>query len=206
MKYEIGISTHIGLKRSDNQDAAVAKAWRDRSIVGVFDGMGGHPFGRECARLAADHFRKLARPLAEVSDAAHKAMSERYRYGGTTVAAVSLFDDGMCRSFHVGDSRVYVSRGDVLIQVTFDHGRGNVLHRALGTSDSRGTSSMLRLRVGDKVILCTDGLHGMADDVEISEVAQQPVGHPRLTAGNLVSVALSNGGRDNVTVAVVSCE
>ena len=81
----------------------------------------------------------------------------------------------------------------------------NVLERALmgqGLKDHEIGRIAGRIYRDEILILCTDGLHGLASDAEISDVIES-------TSGNnldqqLVSLALEKGGDDNVSVAIVT--
>jgi protein phosphatase len=54
---------------------------------------------------------------------------------------------------------------------------------------------------GDRLVLCTDGLTDMVDDLEIANALKSRV-NPDDAAHTLVDLALHHGGRDNVTVIV----
>ena len=122
---------------------------------------------------------------------------------------------------HVGDSRVYLLRGGQLHQPSADHNwaseqmrRGklapdaarthpgrNLLTRAIGTSPQVEVDVLvLKVQTGDTVLLCSDGLHGLVADEEISRVLQEQT--PQQAAKTLVDKANQQGGSDNVTVVV----
>jgi len=60
------------------------------------------------------------------------------------------------------------------------------------------------LQVGDKLLLCSDGLWDMVRDPEIQRVMSAPVPDPAKTGKALIQAALDGGGEDNVSVIVVS--
>jgi serine/threonine protein phosphatase PrpC len=138
---------------------------------------------------------------------------------GTTIVAV-LVDKKSFAVAHVGDSRLYLLRDGKLSQVTRDHSlvaeqvaQGlikaedaekseikNVLTRALGIgADVDIDVSEYPLKSGDNLLLCTDGLCRMAEDVAI-EAEMNRLNEPIDICQNLVRIANERGGKDNVTV------
>jgi protein phosphatase len=124
---------------------------------------------------------------------------------------------------HVGDSRAYLFRGQVLEQLTRDHrfaqdlaDRGvigseevsqhrmrKVLTRALGDTDVEGAAELrhLDLEDGDSLLLCTDGLTDMVPDERIAATLAG-ARTCELACQRLLEQALEAGGKDNITVAV----
>jgi protein phosphatase len=124
---------------------------------------------------------------------------------------------------HVGDSRAYLRRGGDLHQLTRDHtmaqaladaglvppeevGRHRLRHvltRALGGSgpDVLADVNRTRLRDGDDLLLCTDGLTEMVEDAAIGAVLGRAA-TAQAACQELVELALRGGGKDNVTVVV----
>lgn len=124
---------------------------------------------------------------------------------------------------NVGDSRVYLWRGGELKQVSADHSyvqellsegfisaaearvhpRRNIVTRALGIEgDVSADSWTLPMLVGDRYVLCSDGLVDEVDDEQIAAILRAS-SDAQLAADTLVAAANANGGRDNVTVVVV---
>ncbi len=125
---------------------------------------------------------------------------------------------------HVGDSRIYLFRNGELERLTRDHslvedmvaeGRitpaqarihpfRNVVTRALGTKEEvRADISRLVPEPGDMLLLCSDGLTGMLEDVKIAEILAVSAGSPFVCADALVKAANEAGGDDNVSVVVL---
>ena len=151
-----------------------------------------------------------------------KAHPETRGMGTTCTAAIVLPD----RLFiaQVGDSRAYLLRGDRLQRLTRDQTLGeqlvdsgilppegvdrysHILSQAVGTrSTVEPITSEVRLRRGDRILLCSDGLHG---PVPAPEIARILGGAPDIdgAAHGLIQAALAAGGPDNVTVVVADCE
>jgi protein phosphatase len=125
----------------------------------------------------------------------------------------------------VGDSRAYLCENSRLQQLTKDHSlvqrlieigqitpaearhheHKNVITRSLGARQSgpAGAEAMaLRLKRGDRLMLCSDGLTTHVDDDQIREILQRHT-EPYEAARELVVAANAAGGTDNVSVAVI---
>jgi len=151
-----------------------------------------------------------------------RSRTEEHLMGmGTTLTAVVVKADFLILA-HVGDSRAYLFRDGHLAQMTDDHSwvgemvrRGeltpaqaaihphrSVITRALGTDvDVDPDIREIPVEVGDRILLCSDGLTGMVSDEQIAEILARRES-PRVTAELLVKAALDGGGEDNVTVVV----
>jgi serine/threonine protein phosphatase PrpC len=140
----------------------------------------------------------------------------------TTISAV-LVSGGFCYAAHVGDSRVYRVRGEEVLQITEDHtlinyklkhglitpeeaqsaAGKNVITRAVGHKDYvQVDTADIDVRAGDRLLLCTDGLHGyLREDGEVYDL----IGDGTLDAGVQAAIALANerGGKDNITAIAV---
>ncbi|MES2740899.1 MAG: protein phosphatase 2C domain-containing protein [Pseudomonadota bacterium] len=124
--------------------------------------------------------------------------------------------------FHVGDSRLYRQRADVLTPLTRDHtlyqealDRGlidnlparNLLMQAVGPAASvMPEIRLLSLLPDDLLMICSDGLHGGVPHGEIEAVLCTVRGDALEAACTaLVALAKQYGGRDNITVLLVRC-
>ena len=146
---------------------------------------------------------------------------------GTTLTALALVggDDGRdtLALANVGDSRAYLFSDGLIVQVTADHSlaeermrhgemteeeaavhpQRHILTRALGVS-SQVEADMwdLKLRSGDRLVLCSDGLSNELSSDELAAVLSS-VPDPGEAAHRLVEIANEHGGSDNITVVVV---
>jgi protein phosphatase len=121
----------------------------------------------------------------------------------TTVVLAVIGDDGVWLA-HVGDSRAYLlPAGKPDLQpLTRDHGLAGYITQAVGLDrDITPDVSHVTVSPGDRLLLCTDGLTNMVDDVDIARL----LGDGDVTAAcdGLVEAALDAGGVDNVTVVIV---
>ena len=153
---------------------------------------------------------------------------ERSEYEGmaTTVAAVLLEGDA-ANLAHVGDSRIYLLRESELSQLTSDHSwineqiqsgvisadqarshpLRNVVTRALGGKpDLQVDMQVHRMREGDVLLLCSDGLTTMLPDDEIARLMRENEEDVGLAARALVDGANARGGEDNITVLLLKFE
>ncbi len=141
---------------------------------------------------------------------------------GTTVVALLRSGDRFAM-IHIGDSRAYLLRGGELLQVTTDHtfvqhlveaGRltaeeaehhpqRSVLLRVLGDNESDIVLDEWthEAKVGDRWMLCSDGLSGVVS-AETIEYVLTSVPNVDECADTLINLALRGGGPDNVTVVV----
>lgn len=140
--------------------------------------------------------------------------------GTTLVAAVA--DENTLYVANVGDSRLYLVR-DRIRQVTRDHSyveelvslgrleRGskdykdkkNIITRAVGTEDKLLVDFFeVVLEPGDFILMCSDGLSNMLEDVEMEEIVGSDL-ELEEKAEKLITVANDNGGKDNIAVVLV---
>ncbi len=139
---------------------------------------------------------------------------------GTTVTGIYWLEDRIAL-VHVGDSRAYLLRENDFVQLTHDHTyvqslidggsispadaavhpKRSLLMRAVdGINPVEPDLSMREARVGDRYLLCSDGLSGVLSFTEIAELLGQ--GDPTGCVTALVDLALERGAPDNVTVVI----
>lgn len=167
--------------------------------------------------------------LETALSAANRAILERAQKEprlagmGTTCVTFALCG-GMGYAAHVGDSRLYLVRGGGIYQMTNDdsavgemvkrglisrtdarrHEERNVILKALGTRATLDVSTWPQpfpVRPGDAFLLCSDGLTDAVEDEELLDAVQR--GAVDQSCRELVALAKSRGGHDNITVAVL---
>ncbi len=157
-----------------------------------------------------------------------EATKEKTEYEGmaTTVVAV-LVDGDVANMGHVGDSRIYLLTDDEFTQLTSDHSwvneqiqsgvispdqarshpLRNVVTRALGGRTDLAVDMQTRkMKEGDLLLICSDGLTTMVSDEEIERVLREAEGDVEKGVADLVGVANEHGGEDNITVVLVKFE
>ncbi|MBG02414.1 MAG: hypothetical protein CL470_09135 [Acidimicrobiaceae bacterium] len=124
---------------------------------------------------------------------------------------------------NIGDSRIYLLSAEKFSQITIDHSlveemrregkiteqqaanhpQRNIITRALGiTTEAHVDCWRLPAQKNDRFLLCTDGLTNEVHDTEIHGVLQSFT-NPQEAAQELIDLANTNGGNDNITVVVV---
>jgi serine/threonine protein phosphatase PrpC len=141
---------------------------------------------------------------------------------GTTCVAL-LIHGGRAYFVNIGDSRAYLARDGKLRQVTLDHSwvaeqvragvlteeqarvhaHRNVITRSLGTQPNVNADLFIeKLREGDRILLCSDGLHGYVEEDAIERTVVRSA-QPDESVQALVDMANENGGPDNITAVLV---
>lgn len=237
--------TDVGIVRSSNEDNFGYNI--QRGIFVVCDGMGGQAAGEVASKIAVDivlnHFRHdaadrgakiLGRTFGGVSQRANKlanaiqlanhaiqqasGLDSQHSGMGCTIVAV-LVDNGEFSVAHVGDSRVYLIRGERIQQLTSDHSlvmeqlrRGliteeevqqsklqNVIVRALGSDEVVEPDLQDRdFAPGDTLLLCSDGLSRYVEDSAMLELIQNSSNLER-SCEKLIGAAKGGGSDDNIT-------
>jgi protein phosphatase len=139
---------------------------------------------------------------------------------GTTLSAAVVVGDSLVTG-QVGDSRIYHIRGVYAEQITEDHTltawelkqglispaeaktspNRNVITRAVGNRDYvEVDTSVVSIDQGDRLLLCSDGLHGY---IELGEVAEIASLGGEMAVDRFIETANRRGGRDNITAVLV---
>jgi len=186
---------------------------------------------REFTRLAARSVRE-PRDVAEALGHANEAILRHTTshagtegMGTTAVGLVAVEAAGVDHwlAFNVGDSRLYLFSGGALQQVSTDHSeveemvlagtitreeapayaRRNIVTRSLGSDPQPLPDQwLLPPTLGDRFLLCSDGLVGELADTVLS-AALRGGRSAQDVADDLVAAAVAAGGRDNITVVIV---
>lgn len=148
--------------------------------------------------------------------------NEEVREMGTTITA-AVIDQGKIYFGHVGDSSLFIIRKDEIRKLTHDHtlaekmfkegllkkeemrdnAFNHVLTRALGSeSQVHIDIDEDTVQAGDWVLLCTDGLSNLVEMWEIPALLEKQH-EPQQAAQELIDLALSRGGHDNITVVLL---
>jgi len=203
-----GMGGHVGGK----QASALA-------VEAIIKFMGSGVYGNITA--AMEQAIKYANQV--VFEAAEK--NPNLRGMGTTVVMAVVKEDKIYIA-HVGDSRIYLlsdnqlyrlTKDHSLVQELFDrgiisneemkhHSRKNEITKALGLGpgvEPEVNPEPLLLKNGDKLLLCSDGLSDMVDDLVIREVLIKHGSDVKSASKELLNIALNNGGKDNITFQLI---
>lgn len=101
-----------------------------------------------------------------------------------------------------------IDRGELDPEYAMDHPLSNVITRCLGDMENRAVpdTRIFQLHDGDTILLCSDGLSGLCNDMQILDLLIKFRDDPEECKNELISAALNEGGHDNVTVAVCSLQ
>lgn len=175
----------------------------------VCDGLGGHINGDIASKIAVntliDHTHDLNKLINNANNKILEYQNENPESVGmgTTMTAITINDDGLMKIGHVGDSRCYVYSDRNLVKVTEDQnvpGYQNVLKQALGSNEKIEIYEIdFQLKVGDVVLLCSDGLYNEIGDEYIKKKMQDGI-----SAESLVSEVLLLNPKDNVSAIVIN--
>lgn len=209
------------------------------TIFVVCDGMGGAAAGEMASQMAVDTIYSELIKAAEPTDlqkfAADSARAiclanerifkvakrDASRMGMGTTCSLAAVIDGFLLAAQIGDSRVYIVRGDRIIQVTKDQSllnqlldtgqieekdipnfeHSNVILQALGVVERvKPVFTFVELCRGDIVLVCSDGLAGPLSDKKILEVVESSSSDLVELCKSLTKKANEAGGPDNITV------
>lgn len=172
-----------------------------------------------------DLLARLQEGIAASNDAVYLARQKRGNDMGTTLTAI-LVRDARLLVAHVGDSRAYRWNAEGLEQLTTDHSvvasmvangkatpdeiyshpHRSIIYRSIGDKPSiEVDTAALSLAVGDRLIVCSDGLWEMVRNEGIADVMLQEA-DPQAACDLLVKHANLAGGEDNISIVVVVVE
>jgi len=236
--FELAIVSDVGGAWPTNEDAYGHWQPNDLEIVfAVADGVGGYGGGEVASRLAIEttmeafrnstvaweRGKRLRDAVQQANLAVHNRALSEPGLGrmATTLTAVAI-RNGLLWAVHVGDTRMYLVRGDTVQPLTRDHNVGSerarmllrnadaaradpersLLTRALGTSLIAPLDRLsLRLRQDDVLVVCTDGVHTLLMEQEIGDYCRGQ--SAKAACKSLIAAAQRRKPRDNLTVAVL---
>lgn len=238
-----------GMVRSHNEDSVATEL--TCGLVVLADGMGGYNAGEVASGIAVSvvatevgHRLKQSSPVERDAESGeelglcllrenvrkantsiYQAAQSQPQYAGMGTTIVSaVFYDNRAVVAHIGDSRMYRLRGEVLETITRDHSllqeqidsgmisvedarkskNKNLVTRAVGIdAEVEPEIHVHDVQIGDIYLLCSDGLNDMVEDDDIQAVLYAMQGNLSMAAEQLVQTANDNGGRDNVSVILV---
>ena len=227
-----GAVTHVGQVRTGNEDSLladnnvfmVADGMGGHNAGEVASLMAVEQLREAASGIIAE--TDLVQALESANEVIYaESMTNHLHHGmGTTLAAMVVLDNNSIVVAHVGDSRVYmwhektltrlskdhsyvqelVDEGIVSIEEARTHPRRNIVTRALGIdADVEVEANTFPVTVGAWYVLCSDGLVDEISDADIAKVLERCTS-PHEAAQALVDAANAAGGRDNITVIVVS--
>ena len=234
--------TDIGKAREINQDCySIPKPEDNLQLFILADGMGGYNGGEVASKLAAEAVKsyignnfnqvehtkeKILELIKNAIEYANMMVFEKSKAVpelngmGTTLDICFIYNNKIYIG-HVGDSRIYRIRGEIIRKLTKDHSyvqqlvedgkitreeanhhpKKNMLTKALGcTAYVEPDIRARNLEEGDILVMCSDGLTNMVEEKEIYQVVKQ---NPETAPKTLVDLANQAGGYDNITVITI---
>jgi len=235
-----------GLVRKANEDSFLLLP--EKGIFCVADGVGGLNFGDVASRTAVEtiknfyvgsnsssfflrfpffHHKTEKKSLEDlfvtVNEKLYEINSNSSKKMATTLSLVYLNSDS-AKIGHVGDSRIYLYRNNILEQKTEDHSlvaelqrkgllsqesslkhtHRNIITRAIG-SEQTINPDILKIDIypDDLLLLCTDGVTSMIDEQIIMEILSENDMDIENKAKKIVDSANAKGGKDNITVILI---
>jgi len=228
-------ATDAGRHRSGNEDSYLAEfpvyivadgmgghdagAVASAAVVRAFSGL----VGRDDVRPdeVADAIRRAHQTVSALSDRTRRGA------GSTLTGVVQVRHEGVpyWLVLNVGDSRVYRVAGARFERMTIDHSylqeqldaghltlaeadtfeHKNVITRAIGAPDSPPDYWVHPVEPGERILICSDGLHGELSEAELYEVLDRH-SNPGEAVDDLMRRALHNGGHDNITVILLDVD
>ena len=178
--------------------------------------------------MVVDHYAEKLRTAVEESSESiveyGRKHSDARGLGLTLTAALVIGDQAFVAN--VGDSRTYLFRDGKLDRITqdhslverlvqagqieadevYDHPNRNLIYRSLGANKAEVEVDIFteKLRAGDALLLCSDGLWEMVRDPQIVSILSE-VDDPQAACDLLIERANENGGEDNITAVLVRC-
>ena len=234
--------TDIGKVREQNQDYFyISEETEEPKIYILADGMGGYKGGEIASKLATESAKKYIQNNFEgitkekeeilklVKNAVEYANMVVYEKSkevpelegmGTTLEVCVIYNNKAYIG-HVGDSRIYRIRKDVIRKLTKDHSyvqklvedkkitreeakthpKKNMLMKALGCTPYVEPDIRARnFEKGDIFIMCSDGLTNMVEESRIYSLVKQDI---TSATDKLIEEANNAGGLDNITVIII---
>ncbi len=237
--------TDIGKAREKNQDFYyVSEETNGMRLCILADGMGGYKGGEIASSLATASARKyielkfesiepttenIQNLIKEAMDYANKIVYEKSRENeeldqmGTTLE-ICIMHGHKVYIGHIGDSRIYRIRRNIIRRITTDHSyvetlvkdgtitreeafyhpKKNMLMKALGCTEKIEPDITAKgFLPGDIMLMCSDGLTNMLQEEEIYEIINDNIEE---ACKKLVERANELGGYDNISVVIVAKE
>jgi serine/threonine protein phosphatase PrpC len=211
MKLRVHGATHVGLVREHNEDSFVVDL--THGFFAVADGLGGLPGGEVASQAAVAALREqLARlPKQGVPDLgslvahAHTAVRVSGRpFGAEGIGTTLLVRGAACRAI-TREHNIENERG-LMEGGLHAPGYRYALTRVVGTPEPvRPDFFEEALRLGDRLLLATDGLTDLVELPEIAEICREN-SDPTACAAAMIDAALERGGRDNITAIVIAVD
>lgn len=220
-------------KKEKNEDNYLAENIENLHVFAVADGLGGHSSGEKASGIAIVEVKEMVkrkpshRPKDLLEKAIEKANNEIYFQNqelkmdmATTLVACILEPDGKCTIANLGDSRAYLTNGEIwhtkdhnfvqeLVddgvigeEEAFKHPNKNIVSKALGL-ENEVKADFYEFKIENRtLLLCSDGIHDYVRNERISEILKKNQNELEKTCDMLIEETLDSGSPDNITVVI----
>jgi len=231
-KIQYAIHSVPGQVRAHNEDSILSCP--ELGLWVIADGMGGHQRGEVASAIAVAAIAASLRQQPSLEAAVHAAnqaiiqaakLDPASKGMGSTVVAVK-FSGAEYELAWVGDSRAYLLTGNAIVPLSKDHSwvqvmidlgqlsvaqarlhpRKNEITQCLGYESLELEVGVLHgvLKQGQRLLLCSDGLHGELSDQRMLKLAAS--GELEAAVLELIGAANAAGGKDNISCALLMGE
>jgi protein phosphatase len=241
--------TDVGRVREHNEDTIASD--ETMGLVVLADGMGGYKAGEVASEMAVlsitaeikeaiasqrpgkidlslgmqAEARLILNAVKSANEVIYSVSQTQSQCAGMgTTLVVGLFTNNKLLVGHIGDSRMYRLRNEVLSQITVDHSllqeqirsglitaeqakysvKKNLVTRALGVDPEVDLEvNEFEVEVNDIYLVCSDGLSDLVDDITIESALNKLSSDLDCSAKALVQLANDSGGSDNISVILI---
>jgi protein phosphatase len=221
----------LGKNRKNNEDSYYCS--QDNNLFIVADGLGGHSAGEIASSMAVQYIvnknpQSLDDLIKAISEANNHVYTEAKKLKSDMATTIStlLIKDSKAYIGHVGDSRIYLIRGEIVYRLTDDHTPvmeylragliteeqakyhplKHMLSRTIGTHSQVEIDALtIDIEENDFFIMCTDGLSNVVDETDMYDIYIKTSNIENIPR-HLVELANHRGGPDNITVVCVKIE
>jgi protein phosphatase len=232
MKY--AALTDKGRKRKINEDSFLANGKLFAVADGLGGYASGEIASKKALNiieneLARKNFtarlKNILKAVERANEAIYKLAEKECQHMATTIT-LALFKKNHLLTVHIGDSRLYLFREGKLCQLTQDHSLvtkliehgglakeqaslhpfRSIITKALGANPTVQPDTLKQeIKVGDRFLLCSDGLTNMVTESEIEKVLAREI-NLKEACQKLITLANDKGGFDNITVVLFEIE
>jgi len=234
-------ATDVGKVRQMNQDYFYVSEETNYSLYILADGMGGYTGGEIASKLATEcakdyikenfdstekNKEEILELIRSTMEYANNVVFDKAKHEmnlgqmGTTLEICLIYNN---RAYigHIGDSRIYRIRKEIMRKLTTDHSyvqklvkdgtitkeeadhhpKKNMLMKALGCEQIIEPDIMVKGFLKDDIILiCSDGLTNMVEEKTIYDIVKNDFDN---STQKLITLANRNGGYDNITIITI---
>ena len=203
-----------------------ARLLKNSNLISVCDGLGGEEFGEIAADIAVKEMARISEQINEencvekltyefdiINRLICNEIEKKEARIGTTIVSVYMKKDTVS-FFNIGDSRAYIFEKGKLTQMSKDHSvktvegeNTNSLSQHLGIFPDEIVIEPyivenITLSKKSYILLCTDGFYNMVKNEKIEEILKKKISVKKKLK-ELLKNALDNGGKDNITIALI---